>query len=143
MLADKKKEIYDGDIAALIEQQIHGRRRALDASSRYQVTSGTGKMPEVDAARPPRRRAQSTTSMACGDGPIDAIFLAIEKLTGMHGRLQGLPRPQRHGRQGRPGRSDRRSRTRRPASTAAAASRPTASRPAPRRSSTPSTASPP
>ena len=32
-LADKKKEIYDGDIIALIEQQIHGRRPKPNGSS--------------------------------------------------------------------------------------------------------------
>ena len=35
VLADKKKEIYDADIAALIEQQIHAVDRSAGRSSRY------------------------------------------------------------------------------------------------------------
>ena len=34
LLADKKKEIYDADIAALVEQEIHAARRAAGRSSR-------------------------------------------------------------------------------------------------------------
>ena len=111
-------------------------------SSRYDVHSGSGRTPEVTLAV---RRGEEllTAKTASGDGPIDAVFLAIEQLTGMSRDLQRLPRPQRDRRQGRPGRGDGRRSSTRARSIAAAASRPTASRPAPRRSSTPSTASPP
>ena len=46
ILADKKKEIYDADIAALVEQQIHavGEKWTLDS---YKVICGTGQVPEV------------------------------------------------------------------------------------------------
>jgi len=81
MLADKKKEVYDGDLAALIEEQIHAvaERWALES---YQVTSGTGRVPEV-TLRLRYGDEPFATTMASGDGPIDAIFLAIEKLTGV------------------------------------------------------------
>ncbi|MFH1921150.1 MAG: 2-isopropylmalate synthase [Planctomycetota bacterium] len=80
-LADKKKEIYDGDIAALIEQQIHGVSELWSLES-YQVTSGTGKVPEV--AISVRRGSEVLSAhQLCGDGPIDAIFLAIEEVTGI------------------------------------------------------------
>ena len=80
-LADKKKEIYDGDVAALIEQQIHGISELWSLES-YQVSTGTGKVPEVTLAL---RRGDDllSTQKMCGDGPIDAIFLAIEELTGI------------------------------------------------------------
>ena len=81
VLADKKKEIYDGDIAALIEHQIQivAERWVLES---YQVTTATGRIPDVTLTL---RRGDEvlTTQMACGDGPIDAIFLATEKLTGI------------------------------------------------------------
>lgn len=80
-LADKKKEIYDGDVAALIEQQIHGISELWSLES-YQVTTGTGKVPEVTLALRRGDEVLSTQKM-CGDGPIDAIFLAIEDLTGI------------------------------------------------------------
>ena len=80
VLADKKKEIYDADIGALIEQQIHAISEKWTLES-YKVTCGTGQVPEVEL-RLHRGGESSTVTMHCGDGPIDAIFLAIEKATG-------------------------------------------------------------
>jgi 2-isopropylmalate synthase len=79
-LADRKKDIYDGDVAALIEQQIHGVSELWSLES-YRLSTGTGKIPEVKLAV---RRGDELVSIErmCGDGPIDAIFLAIEELTG-------------------------------------------------------------
>jgi len=79
-LADKKKEIYDGDVAALIEQQIHGISELWSLDS-YEVSTGTGKIPEVTLSIRRGEELLSTQKM-CGDGPIDAIFLAIEEITG-------------------------------------------------------------
>ncbi len=81
ILADKKKEIYDADLSALIEQEIRSVSE-LWALVSYQVTSGTGKVPEV-TLRLRRGEENFTTQMACGDGPVDAVFLAIEELTGV------------------------------------------------------------
>jgi 2-isopropylmalate synthase len=81
LLADKKKEIYDADIAALIEQQIHtvADRWTLDS---YEVSCGTGQVPAVSLWL--RRGGEKRTAeVACGDGPIDAVFLAIEQITGI------------------------------------------------------------
>jgi 2-isopropylmalate synthase len=80
MLADKKKEIYDADIAALVEQQIHavGEKWTLDS---YKVVCGTGQVPAV-TLRLRRGDEKRTVEVACGDGPIDAVFLAIEQVTG-------------------------------------------------------------
>jgi len=81
VLADKKKEIYDADIAALIEQQIHmvADRWTLDS---YKVICGTGQVPEV-VLRLRRGDEKQTVNIAGGDGPIDAVFLAIEQATGV------------------------------------------------------------
>jgi 2-isopropylmalate synthase len=81
ILADKKKEIYDADIVVLVEQQIHAvsERWTLEE---YRITSGSNETPEV-TLRLRRGDELFSTTMRCGDGPIDAIFLAIEKLTGI------------------------------------------------------------
>jgi len=81
ILADKKKEIYDADIAALIEQQIHtvADKWAVDS---YRVICGTGQVPEV-TLRLRRGDEKQTVNISCGDGPIDAIFLAVEQVTGI------------------------------------------------------------
>jgi 2-isopropylmalate synthase len=81
MLADKKKEIYDADIAALIEQQLHATAELWSLES-YRVTSGTGKIPEV-TLRLRHGDQVVTATKAGGDGPIDAVFLAIEEATGI------------------------------------------------------------
>ncbi|HYW80683.1 MAG TPA: 2-isopropylmalate synthase, partial [Thermoguttaceae bacterium] len=81
VLADKKKEIYDGDIAALVEQQIYTASDQWTLIS-YEVVSGTGQQPKV-TLRLRHGEEEHLTEMACGDGPIDAIFLALEQLTGV------------------------------------------------------------
>jgi 2-isopropylmalate synthase len=81
ILADKKKAIYDADVAALIEQQIHAVAEKWTVDS-YKVVCGTGQVPEV-TLRLRRGDEKQTVSVACGDGPIDAIFLAIEQATGV------------------------------------------------------------
>ena len=83
-LADKKKEIYDGDIAALIEKQLHampdGNRQWALVS--FEVTSGTGRTPHAKLTL--RRGDEEFTREVCdGDGPVDAAFLATEAITGI------------------------------------------------------------
>jgi 2-isopropylmalate synthase len=83
-LADKKRDIYDGDIAALIKQQIHldqprGQQWTLAA---FQVTSGTGRTPHVSLTLR-QGDHEKTEQLSAGDGPIDAAFLAIERITGL------------------------------------------------------------
>ncbi|MCE9546189.1 MAG: 2-isopropylmalate synthase [Planctomycetia bacterium] len=83
-LADKKKEIYDSDIASLIEQQILVETEAWSFVS-YEMATHTGQTPRVtlklqhDGAAGPK---EVTTTVQAGDGPVDAMFLAIEELTG-------------------------------------------------------------
>ncbi|HZZ30141.1 MAG TPA: 2-isopropylmalate synthase [Pirellulales bacterium] len=80
-LADKKKEIYDGDIAALCEQQILDVPETWTLVS-YKISCGTVGKPAVQLVLK-RGDQQFTEEMTAGDGPVDAIFLAIEKITGL------------------------------------------------------------
>lgn len=79
-LADKKKEIYDGDIAALIEQ------RNTEIGDQWQLVSY-----EVHASSGASQRAKVVLSRGGeefvspeiqAEGPLDAIFNAIEHVTG-------------------------------------------------------------
>jgi 2-isopropylmalate synthase len=81
VLADKKKEIYDADIAALIEQQMHEQGDVWSFVS-YEVSCGSGHAPRVRLTLDCGGQ-QRTEEMSCGDGPIDAAFLAVEKITGI------------------------------------------------------------
>ncbi|MEZ6118165.1 MAG: 2-isopropylmalate synthase [Pirellulaceae bacterium] len=83
VLADKKKEIYDGDIAALVKKAI---RQGGDDDDwtlvSFQVTCGTDKTPQ---ARLTLRKGDQefTEELSDGDGPVDVAFLATERITGM------------------------------------------------------------
>ncbi len=81
-LADKKKEIYDGDIAALIEKQIHSAPEQEWSVVSFEATSGTGQPPSVKLTLK-HGDQEFTEEMSDGDGPIDAAFLATEKITGI------------------------------------------------------------
>ena len=82
-LADKKKEVYDGDLAALIKQTIH---RAEDEPQwslvSLKATSGTGIKPHVRLTLK-HGGQEFTEEVSEGDGPIDAAFWATEKITGL------------------------------------------------------------
>ena len=81
-LADKKKEIYDGDIVALIEEQLHDVPEEEWSLVSFEATSSSGAAPRV---RLTLRNGEKevTEEMTTGDGPIDAAFWATEKLTGV------------------------------------------------------------
>lgn len=82
-LADKKKEIYDGDIAALIKKTIHESNTVDEWQLvAFRVTSGTGQKPHVTLTLR-RGELEFTEELTDGDGPVDAAFLATEKLTGL------------------------------------------------------------
>jgi 2-isopropylmalate synthase len=80
-LADKKKEIYDGDIAALCEQQVTDIPESWQFVS-YNVATATGVQPTV-TLKLRHGDEELCEKLVCGDGPVDAIFLAIEKITGV------------------------------------------------------------
>ncbi|MGC6450950.1 MAG: 2-isopropylmalate synthase [Pirellulaceae bacterium] len=82
-LADKKKEIYDGDIHALIQKRIHGGEAEGGWSLvAFNVKSSSGETPSCKLTLS-RDGQEVTEEVAAGDGPIDAAFWAIEKITGL------------------------------------------------------------
>ncbi|MEZ6072979.1 MAG: 2-isopropylmalate synthase [Pirellulales bacterium] len=86
VLADKKKEIYDGDVAALVEQQIRARSDEWQFVS-YTAEAGTDRKPAVSLVI---RRGDEEMSHDCrmGDGTVDAVFLAVEHLTGIEVKVR-------------------------------------------------------
>ena len=81
-LADKKKEVYDGDIAALIEQELHGTIDDEWSLAAFHIASGSGEKPAIKLSLK-RGGETMTEEVSEGDGPIDAAFWAIEKITGV------------------------------------------------------------
>jgi len=81
-LADKKKELYDGDIVALVQQQISTTNDPQWTLVDYEVTSSSGKTPHVKLTLR-HGEQERTETVQQGDGPIDAAFWAVEKITGI------------------------------------------------------------
>ena len=79
-LADRKKEIYDSDIAALVEEAIRVVTDQWIFGS-YSIQTESGATPKVRLTVN-HGDDEKTAELSCGDGPVDAIFLAIRELTG-------------------------------------------------------------
>jgi len=86
-LADRKKNIYDEDILALIEQMIHEGRADIPPKpmsgwsfASYDLHCRTGKEP-ILTLKVRHGDREYTKETSGGDGPIDAIFLAVRELT--------------------------------------------------------------
>jgi 2-isopropylmalate synthase len=84
-LADRKKEVYDEDLMAIVTDE------ATQAEATYvleylHVISGTGVIPSATVKL--KKDGESFQSSGVGDGPVDAVLAAIDAITGMKGRLQ-------------------------------------------------------
>jgi 2-isopropylmalate synthase len=76
-LADKKKHVFDEDIAALVDDEIM-RGHDTIAVKQLRVESGTGLEPVAALTLTVEGEERRVT--AEGDGPVDAIFKAIRAL---------------------------------------------------------------
>jgi 2-isopropylmalate synthase len=87
-VADKKKRVYDEDVAVIVQDAIfaHLDDEKLYSLESYKVTTGNGEVPEARARL--RREEVILEASAQGDGPIDAIFKAIDKVAGTHHELE-------------------------------------------------------
>ena len=85
-LADKKKEVYDEDLVVLIEKHIQDVPAHWSLVSLH-TTAGTSVIPTatVGIRRPDGEIVQDA---AIGDGPVDAIFKAVERVTGVAANLR-------------------------------------------------------
>ena len=89
-LADKKKHVYDADIVALIDRQanVTAERWKL---VQFHIAAGTGTIPtatvelrdETNPAEP-----KSYRDAAIGDGPVDAVCKALERIIGVTAELK-------------------------------------------------------
>jgi len=86
VLADRKKVIYDADIEVLAEAQVH-QGPALWTLESFHTSAGTGTLP-MAAVCLQHIDGHKVQDAACGDGPVDAIFQTIERITGMEIQLR-------------------------------------------------------
>ena len=88
VLADKKKDIYDADIEALVVHgQILGKGTVAWELDALSTTSGTGTLPVASVALK-NAAGEKLQAVASGDGPVDAVFKAIEQVTGFTVKLR-------------------------------------------------------
>ncbi|WP_010586663.1 2-isopropylmalate synthase [Schlesneria paludicola] len=99
-LADKKKNVYDADIVALIDNRMNvtvDRWKLI----RFHIAAGTGTIPtatvELRDESAAATSAGSTTGdvsvatyrdAAIGDGPVDAVCKAMERIVGISAELK-------------------------------------------------------
>ena len=85
-LADKKKEIYDADLVALVEKRSGSGAKDWSLVS-YEVKTTTDNVPSATVTLQ-RGDEQTTDTFFGGDGPLDALFRAVEKIAGAHVSLR-------------------------------------------------------
>jgi len=86
-LSDKKKNVYDEDIEALVESELESSVASeLWNLTKLQFTSGSDAIPTAVVEL---SDATGTKVMkACtGDGPVDAIYQAMQEMTGVEATL--------------------------------------------------------
>jgi 2-isopropylmalate synthase len=83
-LADKKKEVFDEDLRAIVEEEGRAVTEKYKLHS-FEVTTGTNITPEALVRL--REKSKTLQAEASGDGPIDACYNAIDKIAKIKGKL--------------------------------------------------------
>jgi 2-isopropylmalate synthase len=81
-LADKKKEIYDEDIEALVREEISEAPQTYTLCA-FHTTSGVEVTPTATVSVEVAGQNEPLVDAAIGDGPVDAICRAIDRITGL------------------------------------------------------------
>jgi 2-isopropylmalate synthase len=83
-LCDRKKEVFDEDLLALVEEELAAAGQGYTLEH-LQFTSGTNIIPTATV------RLQLADAVfqesGCGDGPVDAAYKAIDQITKIPGTL--------------------------------------------------------
>ena len=83
-LADKKKDIFDEDLIAIVEEEFKKIPETWQLDS-LEVNSGTKISPRATVKL--KNKSKLFSANSSGDGPVDACFKAIDKITGLKGKL--------------------------------------------------------
>ena len=84
-LADRKKEVYDEDLMAIVTDEATQTPETFTLDYLH-VLSGTGVVPSATVKL--IREGQTFQDSGIGDGPVDAVLAAIDAITGMKGKVQ-------------------------------------------------------
>ncbi len=83
-LADKKKEVFDDDLIALVNEETVAQKQDYKLVS-VRVVTGTDIPPESRVKVRYKNKIQEKVSS--GDGPVDACFKAVDKIISIKPRL--------------------------------------------------------
>ena len=84
-LADKKKEVFDEDIEAIMDDQLELTQQLWTLQG-VQVTSGSHTVPTATVTLRDSN-GEVVTDASVGDGPVDAIYSTIQRMTGLKADL--------------------------------------------------------
>ncbi|MBI2496354.1 MAG: 2-isopropylmalate synthase [Candidatus Omnitrophica bacterium] len=83
-LADKKKEVFDEDLAAIVEEELPAAQETYKLAYVH-TTSGSDTVPTATIRL--TKEGKELQDAACGDGPVDACYKTIDRLTGISPEL--------------------------------------------------------
>ena len=84
-VADKKTEVFEEDLAAIISDEIHLIEQIYKLEYLH-VACGTGTLPTASVKI--KTKDETRQAAACGDGPVDAAYEAIREATGLSPKLE-------------------------------------------------------
>ena len=93
-LADKKKEVYDEDIVAIVDDATRKKTYQRYELIKLHVFTGKGTTPTATVKLKDNElldengNAKVLTEAATGDGPVAAIFNAIDRITGINTKIK-------------------------------------------------------
>ncbi len=83
-VADRKKEVVDEDLESLVREEISSVPDIFSLET-YQTVSGINITPQSAVGM--RRDGDVITDAAVGNGPVDAVFNCIERISGVSAKL--------------------------------------------------------
>ncbi len=79
-IADEKKQIFDDDLIAILQDELSSIDETYKLET-FQVTSGLNLIPTATVGL--KKGSELFQDSATGDGPVDAAYRAIERITGI------------------------------------------------------------
>ena len=84
-VADKKKDIFDDDLRIIVEDEVRISKPVWTLDS-FEINSGTKIEPKARVVL--IKAGKYLSGVSSGDGPVDACFKAIDKITGYKAKLE-------------------------------------------------------
>jgi 2-isopropylmalate synthase len=79
-IADEKKQVFDDDLVAILQDELSTLEETYSLET-LQVTSGLNVVPTATVGL--KKGSEFYQDSATGDGPVDAAYRAIERITGI------------------------------------------------------------